>query len=82
MALESADGWTLIDTGVNTALIRDTPLYERMHGRKHDIAPIPPDGDGDSLLRLKSIAADRGLPLVAGHDPVAWPTLTAALTTY
>ena len=227
VALETADGWTLIDTGVNTALMRDTPLYERMHGRNHDIVPILPDGDGepledalaahgvaltdiariylshlhndhagglrlfhpslpvfvqraeleygmsghpfpeqhgmfridyddplinwqlldgdtrlapgvdavftpghtpghqsflveleggggyafafdaadlteniaeergpggfvhceaqdalDSLLRLKSIAADRGLPLVPGHDPVAWPTLTAALTTY
>ena len=33
----------------------------------------------DSLLRLKAIAAQRGLPLVPGHDPVAWPALTAAL---
>ena len=33
----------------------------------------------DSLLRLKAVAAARGLPLVPGHDPVAWPALTAAL---
>ena len=33
----------------------------------------------DSLLRLKAIAAERGLTLVPGHDPVAWPALVAAL---
>lgn len=33
----------------------------------------------DSLLRLKAIAAARGMPLVPGHDPVAWPALAAAL---
>jgi N-acyl homoserine lactone hydrolase len=33
----------------------------------------------DSLLRLKAIAAVRGLALVPGHDPVAWPALVAAL---
>ncbi len=60
-----------------------------MHGRTHDIVPILPDRGGeplqdafDSLLRWTSIAADRGLPPICGHDPVAWPTLTAALTAY
>ncbi len=30
-------------------------------------------------MRLKAIAAERGLPLVPGHDPDAWPALTAEL---
>ena len=32
------------------------------------------------ILRLKAIAAERGLPLVPGHDPDAWPALTAELS--
>ncbi len=31
------------------------------------------------ILRLKAIAAERGLPLVPGHDPDVWPALTAEL---
>ena len=42
-------GWTLIDTGINTALVRDRPLYERLHGRNHAIVPILPDVDGEPL---------------------------------
>jgi glyoxylase-like metal-dependent hydrolase (beta-lactamase superfamily II) len=47
--LDTDDGWTLLDTGINTALIRDRPLYERMHGRNHRIVPILPAGDGEPL---------------------------------
>jgi glyoxylase-like metal-dependent hydrolase (beta-lactamase superfamily II) len=47
--LDTDDGWTLLDTGINTALIRDRPLYERLHGRNHDIVPILPDVDGEPL---------------------------------
>lgn len=47
--LDTDDGWTLIDTGINAVLIRDKPLYERMHGRNHDIVPILPETDGEPL---------------------------------
>jgi glyoxylase-like metal-dependent hydrolase (beta-lactamase superfamily II) len=47
--LETDDGWTLLDTGINTALVRDRPLYERLHGRNHAIVPILPDVDGEPL---------------------------------
>jgi glyoxylase-like metal-dependent hydrolase (beta-lactamase superfamily II) len=49
VALDTDDGWTLIDTGMNTALMRDPWLYERLHGRNHDIVPSLPDGDGEPL---------------------------------
>jgi glyoxylase-like metal-dependent hydrolase (beta-lactamase superfamily II) len=47
--LDTDDGWTLLDTGINTALVRDRPLYERMHGRNHRIVPILPAVDGEPL---------------------------------
>jgi glyoxylase-like metal-dependent hydrolase (beta-lactamase superfamily II) len=47
--LDTDDGWTLIDTGMNTALIRDVPLRERLHGRNGEITPILPLGDGEPL---------------------------------
>lgn len=47
--LDTDDGWTLLDTGINTALMRDRPLYERLHGRNHEIVPILPPGDGEPL---------------------------------
>jgi glyoxylase-like metal-dependent hydrolase (beta-lactamase superfamily II) len=47
--LDTDDGWALIDTGINTALVRDRPLYERLHGRHNDIVPILPDVEGEPL---------------------------------
>jgi glyoxylase-like metal-dependent hydrolase (beta-lactamase superfamily II) len=47
--LDTDDGWALIDTGINTALMRDRPLYERLHGRNHAIEPILPDVHGEPL---------------------------------
>jgi glyoxylase-like metal-dependent hydrolase (beta-lactamase superfamily II) len=47
--LDTDDGWTLLDTGINTALIHDRPLYERLHGRNNDIVPILPDVRGEPL---------------------------------
>jgi N-acyl homoserine lactone hydrolase len=47
--LDTDDGWTLLDTGINTALMRDGPLYERLHGRNHAIVPILPAVDGEPL---------------------------------
>jgi len=49
--LDTDDGWTLLDTGLNTALMRDRPLYERLHGRNHEITPILPAGEGEPLER-------------------------------
>jgi N-acyl homoserine lactone hydrolase len=49
--LDTDTGWTLVDTGINTALVRDRPLYERLHGRNHAIVPILPAGDGEPLER-------------------------------
>ena len=120
IALDTDEGWWLLDTGFNTALIRDRLLYERFHGRSPEVGVILPDGDGEPLrdelarhgvaledvrrivlshlhndhagfigctaedalqpiLRLKAIAAERNLPLVPGHDPDAWPALSAEL---
>lgn len=33
----------------------------------------------EQVRKLKSIAAERGYPLIPGHDPVVWPALTAEL---
>jgi N-acyl homoserine lactone hydrolase len=49
--LETDDGWTLLDTGINAALVHDRPLYERLHARNHEIVPILPEGDGEPLER-------------------------------
>jgi N-acyl homoserine lactone hydrolase len=47
--LDTDDGWTLLDTGINTALVHDRPLYERLHARNHDIVPILPSAAGEPL---------------------------------
>jgi len=49
IALDTDDGWALIDTGFNTTLIRDPLFYERFHGRNHSISAILPEGDGEPL---------------------------------
>jgi N-acyl homoserine lactone hydrolase len=49
IALDTDDGWALIDTGFNTTLIRDARFYERFHGRNHSITAILPEGDGEPL---------------------------------
>jgi len=35
-----------------------------------------PEDTVEPIRRLKAIAAERGFPLVPGHDPVVWPALT------
>ena len=50
IALDTGDGWTLIDTGFNTALIRDPPLRRRLHGEDPQIGPILPAGSGEPLV--------------------------------
>ena len=34
----------------------------------------------EQVRRLKAIATEKGYPLVPGHDPVVWPTLTSELS--
>ena len=45
-----SDGPRLIDTGVNTAIVRDKWLYARLHGRNHSIVPLLPEGVQEPLL--------------------------------
>jgi len=48
--LHCSDGPRLIDTGMNTALIRDPYLYARLHARNHAIVPLLPAGIDEPLL--------------------------------
>lgn len=41
---------------------------------------VPPERTVEPIRRLKAIAAERGYPLVPGHDPVVWPALTRELS--
>jgi glyoxylase-like metal-dependent hydrolase (beta-lactamase superfamily II) len=47
--LDTDDGWTLIDVGLNTVLLHDPWLFRRTHGRNHDITPITVGG-GEPLV--------------------------------
>ncbi|MCU1691779.1 MAG: beta-lactamase protein [Frankiales bacterium] len=47
--LQVDDGWLLLDTGLNPALVRDPVLYRRFHG--HGIEAVLPPGDGDPLTQ-------------------------------
>ena len=49
IALDTDAGWTLIDTGLNTALIRDAPLRRRLHGDDPRIGPVLPAGGCEPL---------------------------------
>ena len=63
IALDTDDGWTLIDTGLNTALIRDRPLRERLHGADSQAAAAtrspatPPTSRRTSSLRAPPTAS-------------------------
>jgi glyoxylase-like metal-dependent hydrolase (beta-lactamase superfamily II) len=48
--LECTDGPRLIDTGINTALVRDPWLHARLHARNHAIVPLLPDGVEEPLV--------------------------------
>jgi glyoxylase-like metal-dependent hydrolase (beta-lactamase superfamily II) len=50
--------------------------HERPIGVRVD---VPPEATIEPIQRLKRIAAERGYPLIPGHDPHAWPQLTDAL---
>ncbi|KUL30769.1 hypothetical protein [Actinoplanes awajinensis] len=38
---------------------------------------VTPEQTITQIRRLKDIGASRGYPVVPGHDPLAWPALTA-----
>lgn len=68
--LDTDDGWVLLDTGFNTALIHDEPLYRRFHGRNHDIEAILPETDGEPLveeLARHGVALDDITRIVLSH---------------
>lgn len=48
--IETIDGWVLLDTGFNKALIEDLALRRRFHGDFYEIRPILPSYDVDPLL--------------------------------
>lgn len=43
------------------------------------VAPGAHDEAVASIRRLKRVAAERGYPVIPGHDPEAWPRITRAL---
>ena len=47
--LEVDEGWLLLDTGFNVPLVRDPLLYQRFHGRNHDIHAELLPGTQDSF---------------------------------
>ncbi len=47
--LEVDGGWMLLDTGFNVPMVRDRLLYQRFHGRNHDIHAELLHDDRDSL---------------------------------
>ena len=40
---------------------------------------VTPEETVEPIRRLKAIAAEKGYRVVPGHDPQAWPALTAEL---
>jgi glyoxylase-like metal-dependent hydrolase (beta-lactamase superfamily II) len=43
------------------------------------VVGVEPEATVEQIRKLKRIAGERGYRLVPGHDPVAWPALTAEL---
>lgn len=48
--IESIDGWVMLDTGFNKALVEDPALYRRFHSKFNLIKPILPSYEVDPLL--------------------------------
>ena len=68
--VEVDGGFVLLDTGFNSALIKDPALYKRFHGNNENIAAILPDGIDepllDSLDRL-GLSSDDVIAVVVSH---------------
>jgi glyoxylase-like metal-dependent hydrolase (beta-lactamase superfamily II) len=43
------------------------------------VVGVEPEATVEQIRKLKRIAGERGYRLIPGHDPVAWPALTAEL---
>lgn len=65
--LDTDRGWMLLDTGFNTALMRDPWLCRRLHGRNHAIVPILPPGGGEPLVDALAEHGVRPADVVAIH---------------
>lgn len=50
LLIETIDGWVLLDTGFNKALIDDGALFDRFYSKFHQILPILPAYGTDPLL--------------------------------
>ena len=50
VVVETDEGYALLDTGFNPALIHDKALYDRFHGRVNGVRAVLPPGDEDPLL--------------------------------
>lgn len=48
--IESIDGWVMLDTGFNKALVEDPAFFRRFHSKFNLIKPILPDYEVDPLL--------------------------------
>jgi glyoxylase-like metal-dependent hydrolase (beta-lactamase superfamily II) len=42
---------------------------------------VDPEETVEPIRRLKKIAAERGYPLIPGHDPHVWPEMTEVFRT-
>ncbi|MBJ7329869.1 MAG: N-acyl homoserine lactonase family protein [Solirubrobacteraceae bacterium] len=50
LLLDTDDGWTLIDVGINSVIVRDPWLFQRLHGRNHMITPYLPAEHDETLI--------------------------------
>ncbi len=50
VVVETDEGYVLLDTGFNPALIKDKALNDRFHGRVNGVKAVLPPGDDDPLL--------------------------------
>src|SRR5580704_18886593 len=67
--LECDGGWLLLDTGFNSALIRDAALYSRFHGQNKNISAILPGPDEplESALENEGIDFDDIVAVALSH---------------
>jgi N-acyl homoserine lactone hydrolase len=72
---ESVGGGGLV-FAFDAADLTENIEMERAVGGRVDVGP---EVTIQAIRRLKSIAAERGYPLIPGHDPVVWPDLTGSL---
>ena len=65
--LQLDGGWLLLDTGFNDPLVRDPALYQRFHGRNHDIhAELLPGPDDSLEVAFELVGVDPNEVVVLG----------------